>query len=470
MSALIMAGGGHFTLGNIGAEQALLGALLFDNEAFYRLPDLKPEHFSEPLNGQVFAAAQALVKQGRTADAITVPSRFANGAMSHDDLSRLLVDLVDASPPAANAPDYAAEIMAQALRRDLYRFGDQLANQASKNALPPEDLLAEAEKALLGMRAESAKARPLTAAEAVEQVFQAMGASEDTGARSGLDSLDKHLGPMLGGELIVVCGRPGMGKSALAGVVATNVAMEQGLGVEEVSLEMSVVQLYRRRLCEIAQRLSPFNAPAYADVRRKRISVEQQALLHRAAELIRPTPMVSLAKTGVSIEQIGSQARRQFSQWLAAGVTPGVLVIDHLGLVIGEGKSRYEQQTHVAMKAKELAGDLGVPVIALAQLSREVERRDDKRPLLSDLRDSGAIEESADVVLGVYRDAYYANQEPEPKKETDFASWDARRRSREIEVILLKVREGRQGTVKLWGDMATNAIRSEAPGFNDLLD
>lgn len=265
-------------------------------------------------------------------------------------------------------------------------------------------------------------------------------------------------------------GRPGAGKSAWAGCVGTNIAMEQGLGCLEVSLEMSVEQLWRRRLCDVAHRINPELAPAYSDLRRRLVTPAQRALLQEAALRVRGLPIVSIARSGVSPAMILSMARRQITLWTRAGIKPGVVVIDHLGLVVGEGKGRYESQTDVAIKTKEIATELQLPVIALAQLSRKIEERDDKRPILSDLRDSGSLEENADLVIGFYRDAYYAEHEPEPKKDLAWAEWNARKASKDIEAMLLKVREGRRGSVTLYGDMARNAIRAAAPSDDDFFN
>lgn len=463
--------GGKTTLMNAEAEMALLGCVMFDAVALDMIGDLRPDHFGEPLFEAVFATIRELQAEGRAPLLEMVAGRAKTRLPEGDSegLFSLLVDMVDRAPPVANVKEYADEIMGHALRRDLYRFGDKVASLASKGAEPPEVLLQEAEKALLGMRLDTGRNRAVSAAEAVAQVFEALDAEAAAGVSTGLAPLDKHLGPLLPGDLIIGAGRPGAGKSAWAGCVGTNVATA-GKGVFEVSLEMSVPQLFRRRLCDVAHRMNPELAPAYSDVRRKQITPAQRALLHEAAHTVSALPIVSIARSGVTPSMVLSMARRQITLWSRAGIEPGLLIIDHLGLVVGEGKGRYESQTDVAIKTKEIATELQLPVIALAQLSRKIEERDDKRPILSDLRDTGALEENADLVIGFYRDAYYAEHEPEPKKDLAWAEWNARKASKDIEAMLLKVREGRRGSVTLWGDMARNAIRAAAPSDDDFFN
>ena len=455
-------------IANLDAEMALLGALMFDNAALDMLEvELLGQHFAEPRHQVIFQEIVGLIRGGHLADPITVNGKVQGQPGFEPADIVFLAELVDRAPPAANARDYAKEVLAYALRRDLSQMGAWVLDKARDGGEDPEVVRQEAERILLGLRLDAGRNRPIGAAEAVSQVFEALDAEGASGISTGLAPLDKHLGPMLGGDLIIVAARPGQGKSAWAGCVGTNIAVQQGLGVLEISLEMSVAQLYRRRLCDVAHRLKPAIAPAYSDVRRKQITPAQRELLHESAAIVSALPIVSVARTGVTPAMILSTARRQMTLWLKAGITPGVVIVDHLGLVVGEGKGRYESQTDVALRAKEIATELGLPVIALAQLSRKIEERDDKRPILSDLRDTGALEENADIVIGFYRDAYYAEHEPEPKKEVAWAEWNARKHSKDIEAMLLKVREGRRGSVTLYGDMARNAIRAEAPNDDD---
>ena len=174
-------------------------------------------------------------------------------------------------------------------------------------------------------------------------------------------------------------------------------------------------------------------------------------------------------RTGLTLGRIRAMLNRQKMLWEAMGIPLRLVIIDHVGLVSPDqgGRSRNEDQTVVSGRLKELADELGVVMMALAQLNRQVERREDKRPMLADLRDSGSWEQDADVVIGTYRDAYYARREKEPKSDMKLAEHLARASSPIIEAIGLKVREGEPGTAKLWASIGHNAIRDEPPAFED---
>jgi replicative DNA helicase len=271
-------------------------------------------------------------------------------------------------------------------------------------------------------------------------------------------------------DLIVLGGRTSMGKSAMASDIALNVAT-QGRGVIEINGEMSVQQMTRRHLTSLAFTKHGKGAPSYSAIRKRMVSREQRQMLGQAKAEFDQLPISLLQRPGLGFGALRSLVRRERAKMAREGVKLGLLIVDHAGLIKadGGGRSRYEDQTAVSNGMKELAHELGIPVMALAQLSRETEKRDNKRPALSDLRDSGAWEQDADVVIGVYRDAYYAAREPEPKDDgkpnssSTWAEWDRRRRSKTIEAIILKAREGECTTVELWGDMATNAIRAREP-------
>jgi replicative DNA helicase len=182
-----------------------------------------------------------------------------------------------------------------------------------------------------------------------------------------------------------------------------------------------------------------------------------------------------LKRSGLKLAQLRSLVRRQTAAWARSGIELGTVVIDHVGLIHPDQttRDRYADQTIVSNTLKELAEELGCAIIALNQMNRENERREEKRPQTHDLRDSGSWEQDADFIIGCYREAYYAQRQPEPKvtkagkagedQQLAWSEWDRARRSQTIEAIVLKAREGEIGTVKLWGDVARNAIRSAAP-------
>lgn len=262
--------------------------------------------------------------------------------------------------------------------------------------------------------------------------------------------------------------------SALGATVALNAA-KAGVGVIEINSEMTTAQMMRRHLTDLCFDRHGSASPFYKDIRRRQISPAQRRMLEQAAQDISAMPLAMVKRTGLTLSSARSLIRRQRAAWAQQGITLGLVTIDHVGLLSadGGGRDRYSDQTAIAIGSKQLADDLGIPVIALVQLNRQVEQRDNKRPTLADLRDSGAWEENADTVIGVFREAYYANKEPEPKAgasgsatELKWDEWDRKRKSRAIDAMLLKVREGEEGVATLWASIGHNAIRSSDPNDN----
>lgn len=458
---------------NLEAEQCILGILLYDNSALERVESLKAEHFYEPFHARLWGAIEAAVGKTQLAEPILLDEGFRTDP-AYEELGgiRYLADLVDRAPPAANARDYARVIIDTARRRTLIRAGGTIAAAAADQSTKIEDIVSDAERALHEAATTGGRlARFVQSGAAASAVLERLDTPDDNeGVAWGLAPMDRQLGSMQAGDLVVLGGRTSMGKSALASDLALNVAL-QGKAIIEVNGEMSVEQMTRRHLTSLAFTRCGFDAPGYSDIRKREISPSQRKMLENAAREFSGLPVSMLKRTGLGMGALRSLVRRERSVWERKGVELGALIVDHVGLIKadGGGRSRYEDQTAVSNGMKELADELGIPVIALAQLSRETEKRDNKRPILSDLRDSGAWEQDADVVIGIYRDAYYAAREPEPKDDgrpnssSAWAEWDQRRRSKIIEAIVLKAREGECGTIELWGDMRTNAIRAAAP-------
>lgn len=464
---------------NLEAEQALLGVALYDNATLDRVDGLDPAHFYEPFHGRLWAAIVAKVQRGVLAEPITLADAFAAdpGFVELGGL-RYLADLVDRAPPAINVVDYADTILEVARRRDLAGAGEKIAASAVDYEVKVEDIVSEAERVLHGAAmAGGGKVQFMQAGAAATAVLDRLDNPNETeGVAWGLEPLDRHLGSMQPGDLIVLGGRPSMGKSALSSEVAMNVSLG-GKAAVEINGEMSVEQMTRRHLTSLAFSLFGSEAPSYSDIKKRLLKPGQRQMLADAADKFGELPLSMLKRTGLGLGSLRSLVRRERMVWERRGIELGALVVDHVGLIKADrgGRSRYEDQTAVSNGMKELADELGIPIIALAQLSRETEKRDNKRPNLSDLRDSGAWEQDADIVIGIYRDAYYASREPEPKDDgkpgnsNSWAEWDARRRSRTIEAIILKAREGECGTVELWGDMRTNSIRARAPDHGGFL-
>ena len=456
------------------AEQALLGAILFDNDAFNRIGDrLKPLHFYDPVHGRIFSACAEMIGKGKLADGVTLRERFQReSALAEIGGAGYLLTLHEnAARLTSHARDYADIIYELAIRRELIRVGGEITHQALE---PPKDLDAQgqieaAEAKLYSLAEQGTASRGFSAfATALEASIESAAAAFDNGGgisgiATGLIDLDRKLGGLHKSDLVIVAGRPGMGKTSLATNIAFNVAHARlksqrarantevdpdekpdGGIVAFFSLEMSAEQLATRLLSDFAE------IEAYK-IRTGEIRKEEYERLTNAATTLQALPLHIDETGGISIEHLMARARRlQRTHGL------DLLIIDYLQLVTASSRKsegRVQEVSEITQSLKSLAKELRVPVIALSQLSRQVESRDNKRPQLSDLRESSSIEQDADIVLFVYREHYYEmmskpdiEKNPEAHKE-----WVLRtgRIENEAEVIVSKQRHGSTGDVKL---------------------
>ena len=487
---------------SLQAEQALLGGLLYDVDAFWTLPPgLTRAHFFEPFHGRLFDEITSAVREGRFVDVVTFAEEFRS-VPAFRDLGGLkyLVDLVDNAPPSSSTRGFGDAIVELHGRRTLMEIGKRLIAEASEISASEGGsaaLIAGLESDLLSLAQSNRKLELTDAADAAAEVLRWVDDKDGpAGVLTGLPNLDLQLGPLLPGDLILVGGRPSMGKSMLACSIGLRIASPsfwaqheheevfgaahlsqrtpEPMGVIELNGEMSVPQMARRHMADIGFTLYGEKFPSYKAMRNRAVSYEQRLMMDEAAEIFRSMPIKLLKKTGLKLSELRSIVRRQAAVWLRQGIKVGLVIGDHAGLFQTEGRftSLYDQQTQLAIGSKELADELECAFMVLKQLSREVEKRDNKRPQLSDLRDSGAWEENADAVLFPYRDAYYARQEkaPDDKDVVAYDAWDKRRKSKVIEVNVAKLREGEaSATVELWGGLAWNAVRPVEPPFGDLI-
>jgi len=459
-------GGIHHAPSNIEAEQALLGTILFDNSAYERLSDsLKGMHFYEPFHQRLFEAMEDYIRKGMLAEPIVLMERFKRDP-AFEELGglRYLADLVDRAPPAANASDYGRVIYDLALRRDLIRIGGEVANTANTDAeTPARDMIEQAEAQLYTL-AESGSSStgfvPFASAlhGAIEMAAEAYDRDGGlAGLSTGLFDLDQKLGGLHPSDLLILAGRPSMGKTALATNIAFHVAKHyawepqpdgsrktvNGGVVAFFSLEMSAEQLAMRMLAEASGVSSD-------RLRKGEIDASEFGRVRDAAQEIQESPLFIDATGGLSIAKMVARARR-----LKRQLGLDLIVVDYLQLLTTDGSkgdNRVQEVSMITGGLKALAKELSVPVLALSQLSRQVENREDKKPQLSDLRESGSIEQDADCVMFVYRESYYLGRaEPSTSEHDKHNEWQLKMDevAGMAEVIIGKQRHGPIGSVKM---------------------
>ena len=449
-----------------------MGAILVNNDAFYRVSDfLEPKQFYEPIHQTIYDTAGSLIRMGKIATPVTLktflPAETDIGGMT---VGQYLARLAAEATTIINAQDYGRTIYDLALRRDLIGIGEDMVNVAYEAPVDfaPRAQIEDAERKLYEL-AESGRydggfqrfAQALSVAvDMAAKAFQRDG--KLSGIATGLRDLDIKMGGLQPSDLIILAGRPSMGKTALATNIAYNVARAyrpevqadgttkavNGGVVGFFSCEMSAEQLATRIIAERT------GIPS-STIRRGGITEADFDKIRDYSIELQSLPFYVDETGGLSISQLTARARRLKRQ---KGLD--LLVVDYIQLLQGSGKrgndNRVQEVTEITTSLKALAKELNVPVIALSQLSRQVESRDDKRPQLSDLRESGSIEQDADVVMFVFREEYYlANKEPRAGTP-EYEKWqlDMSLVHGKAEVIIGKQRHGPTGSVELQFDAA----------------
>jgi len=451
---------------NIEAEQALLGAILVNNEAFYRVSDfLEAKHFFEPIHQKIYEVSASIIRAGKVATPVTLktflpPDIDVAGLTPPVYLARLAAE----ATTVINAEDYGRTVHDLATRRDLIRIGEDLVNVAYDAPVDfaPNAQIEDAERRLFELAEigrydrgflKFAEASRL-AIDLASRAYQRDG--HMSGIASGFYKLDQLLGGFQPSDLIIIAGRPAMGKTALATNIAYHVALNyksktrpdgsietlDGGIVGFFSLEMSADQLATRIISQEAEISS-------SKMRHGTINEAEFSELASVAQAMQLVPLYIDETGGISISQLAARARRLKRQ---RGLD--LMIVDYLQLLTGSSKraqeGRVQEVTEITTGLKALAKELRIPIIAISQLSRQVESRDDKRPQLSDLRDSGSIEQDADVVMFVYREEYYLKGR-EPKEASEKESYYRALKDAEgkADVIIAKHRHGAVDTVKL---------------------
>ncbi len=451
---------------SLDAEQAILGAILFDNEIFYRVSAfLKGEHFFDPVHQMIYDACGDLINSGRLGSPVTIDTYLAN-AQGYLDAGgkRYLETLAANVPSTAGASDYAKIVFDLSVCRGLMSIGSEMADRARVATLDdhPSQQLQDAEQALYklaetGKYGGGFKSFRNAITEAIELANAAVKRDGGlAGVSTGLRDLDRMMGGLHPSDLIILAGRPSMGKTSLATNIAVNAAKAHktekqpdgtlktvdGAIVGFFSLEMSAEQLATRIISEFSEVQS-------VKIRRGEVDQHEFDKIYLAARDLEKLPLYIDDTGGISIAQLSARARRLKRQH---GLD--LIVVDYLQLLTGSGRrndGRVQEITEISQGLKTLAKELDVPVIALSQLSRQVEARDDKRPQLSDLRESGSIEQDADVVLFVYREEYYLSRMSPREGTEEHTQWLANCDSarNKAEVIIGKQRHGPIGHVEL---------------------
>lgn len=483
---------------NVEAEQALLGAILIDNAGFDRVSTfLEPDHFHVPVHGRIFEAARSLIARGRVADPLTLKSYFeAENALADVGGAHYLARLAASAVSLVHTEDYGRAIRDLSTRRGLVRIGEETTEAAyDARVEEPASALVEQAEARLYELAETGRGEGgfralsdvMTEAVAIaESAYKRDGRL--AGIATGLTDLDDAVGGLAPSDLVILAGRPSMGKTALAASIALRAASRHrtepgaaapplGAANEESgearAVDGAVVGFFSLEMSgeQLATRILAARAGLRADeIRRGQLSDEQFARLVDAARALAEAPLYIDDTPALTVPALRARARR-----LKRAHGLSLVVVDYLQLMRPSRgyDSRVLEIGEITQGLKAIAKDLDLPVLALSQLSRAVEQREDKRPMLSDLRESGTIEQDSDIVMFIFRESYYLERsEPQPRGDEAADRFDARHarwveRCEEqhgrAEVIVAKHRHGPIKTVAL-------RFEAETVSFDDLAD
>ncbi len=440
---------------NIEAEQAVIGSLLTSNEIFDDISTILSEvNFYDPLHQKIYSAINNLIYKGMLANPITLKSYFEN---ENDDLNvpEYLIKITKFATSSRQSIEYSKIIYDMYVRRQLIKISENIIDNAKVNDLnvSGQTIIEDSEKILYDLAEKGSFSSTLIKFDlAVRQTIEMASSAYKNeegivGVPTGLKDLDDRLGGLHKSDLVIIAGRPSMGKTALA----TNIAFHAANKIQEsgnkgsiafFSLEMSSEQLSTRILAEQSRIKSN-------DIRRGKISEEQFEQFIETSKSISELPLYIDETPAISIAALSNRARR-----IKRLYGLDMIVIDYIQLMKGTFSlkdGRVQEISEITQGLKALAKELSVPVLALSQLSRAVEQRDDKKPQLSDLRESGSIEQDADVVMFVYRESYYLKaKEPRPAT-VEHAEWQAKMNevSHLAELIIGKQRHGPTGNIML---------------------
>ena len=430
---------------NLDAEQALLGAVLYDNAVFHRVADwLKVEHFYDPVHGRIFDAAARQINAGSVCDAVTLKSRFEkDDGLADIGGTEYISELVAGACFGNAAVEYAKIVFELSRRRELMQIGRELVDASSDDAdLNPIELVEATERRLAELTGTEEGEACFTAGEALRAALGAPVEFIETGL-AGFDDL-RAIAP----GLTIIGGRSSMGKSALLCDLVLRSA-QRGRSALMLSNEMNARQIASRWAATLT-------GVPYFHIMNGTMHRDQADRVAEVLPEIDRLPVTIIECPGVNIAGIRSRIRRWKRDQERAGNKIGVIGLDYLQNIGGAGGSIYERTSDIALGLQTIQLTFDVPLVVACQLSRAAEHEKDKRPSIRHLRDSGKIEEVADKIILVYRDAYYAEREPEESDTSKEMERRERASSRLVEADVAKNRQGALGKVKLMGDMACN--------------
>ncbi len=476
---------------NLEAEQALLGSILVNNEAAQKVQGfLDSEHFFEPVHSRIYESVLKLMDKNQIADPVKLKPYFENDEALQDvGGAQYLVRLAASAATIINVEDYGRTIYDLALRRSLIQIGETMVNDAYDAPVDVEasDQISDAEKQLfdlaeMGQAETGAQSFSKAVRVAVENIENAYKDPDSlSGVTTGLTKLNDMIGGLHNSDLMILAGRPAMGKTSLATNIAYNAAerymqdKEAGIDLEKskgavvcfYSLEMSADQLAARILSDVSNRQYDGPDPIQShQMRQGNLDDQQFEAIARAAMILEDLPLFIDDTPALTIAGLRTRSRRLKRQH-----NLGLIVVDYLQLLRGSAKAggsenRVQEISEITRGLKGLAKELHVPVIALSQLSRNVEQRENKRPMLSDLRESGSIEQDADMVMFVFREEYYKEKdEPSQADQEKHLTWQAEMEALygKAELVIGKQRHGPVGTVHL-------AFDKSSTRFSDLIE
>ena len=422
---------------SISSEQSILGGLMIDNNALDSIVDLiQSKDFCRRDHQLIFDHIVEMIQKGRPADVLTVTESLRDAGLENEMGGFVyLNELVNNTPSAANIRRYAEIVHDKAVLRQLITAGDKMVS----NALAPEgretaQILDEAERDVLQINEQNSRGKRgfqamqvlvKDVSQRLIDIYQNQRDSDVTGVPTGYPNLDRELAGLQRGDLIIIAGRPSMGKTSFAINIAENIGVKQELPVAVFSLEMGGDQLAQRLISSVA------NIDAQK-LRKAHLEDEEWAAFSKAVHRLEKKPIYIDDTPALMISELSSRARRLMNQTGPLGL----IVVDYIQLMTGRAGSdnRSTELSEISRGLKALAKELNCPVIVLSQLNRSLEQRADRRPIMSDLRESGAIEQDADVIMFIYRDVVYNKDTPDKNL---------------AEIIIAKQRNGPIGTLRM---------------------